>query len=754
MHIFLNAISFVTENIKNTNLIYIFISAAMILTAAVKIQKSKKQKKLDVLFIISDDGEYYDSNMNKIPPPHGFERPQNQQPQQDPNHNDAQEGEEENNEPSGGTQLITQEEKQKIEDTISLAGYAYDVIQDIFYSRLDAWQRKFGYCQLYDEACAPMSMIIDCEPIYFDYANKHWLIEFWKGQYGMTAGCEVGVYSSKWPNLNIPGIFNGIFYKCADDDNLLDISYTLYRNGKTLFKRQDKHWWLTGFILGDFIPPHELMMDIKIIFKNSLMQSAFVGGLKNAGYKPGEIRAINNVVYITFKTPHTKQPNTRTEEMEEVTQERNELICRRFQSITKGLDNIYDKIYAVKQHDPDIYEMIFDFGKSKDVYGKFNLIKKAIEFFTGDDNDEDGKTQTPADEDAQTIPPEYHYDFPEDTEQENSQDNQADFEYDYEDEPHGEDEQQYDENDDETTEEEEQPIFEDNDEEDLNQNEEDFAGEDVDSVSQEEKQEIEEKLRIAGFAYDASQDIFYSIISAWQRQFGYCRLYDEACAPLSMIIDCEPIYFDYGGKQWLIEFWKGQYGMTIGCEVGIFTAVSGELNIPGVFNGTFYKATDDDDFLEISYTAYKNNKPIFERHDKHWWLTGFILGGFAHPDELKMDIKIVFKNSLMQSEFINGLRHAGYRQSEIRAINNIVYISFAKPHTVQPLTRTDEIDALMQAKNKFLCQQYQNLTKGLNNIYEKINALKEKEPEIYNVIFDTGKTKQIFKEYEIIKKYL
>ena len=92
-----------------------------------------------------------------------------------------------------------------------------------------------------------------------------------------------------------------------------------------------------------------------------------------------------------------------------------------------------------------------------------------------------------------------------------------------------------------------------------------------------------------GFAYDLYQDSFYSLMNPWQRKFGYCRLYDEACAPLSMIIDCEPIRFKYKGRKFLIEFWKGQYGMTTGGEVGIYYTDGPDLNIPGVFNGTFIR---------------------------------------------------------------------------------------------------------------------------------------------------------------------
>lgn len=735
MYIFLDAINFVSENMKKI--------------AAVKIKKAKRQKKLNVLFIISDDGEYYDSNMNRISLPYDKQHSFIEYEHEKPEYNDTQDSTQEGGSmPTSDTmQLVPQTEKLKIEDTIKMAGYAYDFIQNIFYSRLDAWQRKYGYCQLYDEACAPMSMIIDCEPIYFDYDNKHWLIEFWKGQYGLTAGCEVGVYASKWPDLNIPGVFNGTFYKCADDNNLLDISYTLYRNGKALFERRDKHWWLTGFILGDFAQPQELSMDIKILFKNSLMQNAFIGGLKNAGYKSSEIRAISNVVYITFNTPRTKQPHTRTEEVEAVTQGKNKFICEQFQKITKGLDNIYDKIYAVKQHAPDIYDMIFDFGKAKDIYDKFNLIKNALELFTGGEYAEYAEDEeTHAGDDQQTRPSE-------------GNNEQSSWEMQT---PLDENNQnQSEENDDEDTDENEQEMYEDN-EQDYKEQEEYIPSEQNEGLSsseeqimtEEEKREIEDKINVAGFAYDVIQDIFYSKMNAWQRKFGYCRLYDEACAPLSIIIDCEPIYFDYDNKHWLIEFWKGQYGMTAGGEVGVYISSDEEINIPDIFKGLFYQAVNDDDMLEISYTLYKNNTPLFRRNERHWWLTGFILGGYAQPYELSMDIKIAFKNSLMQSAFVNSLKNAGYKSGEIRAINNIVYISFKTPHTAQPLTRNDEVDAIMQAKNKLICEQYQYLTDGIDNIYEKINVLKQQEPDIYDMIFNFGKTRQIFDEYEIIRKYL
>ena len=68
--------------------------------------------------------------------------------------------------------------------------------------------------------------------------------------------------------------------------------------------------------------------------------------------------------------------------------------------------------------------------------------------------------------------------------------------------------------------------------------------------------ELDKAIEIAGYSYDQRQDIFYSTMDPWQRDIGYCRLYDELAAPMGMIIDCEPIHFEYLGKRmddWFVE---------------------------------------------------------------------------------------------------------------------------------------------------------------------------------------------------------
>jgi len=254
-----------------------------------------------------------------------------------------------------------------LEKAIEIAGYSYDSRQDIFYSNMDPWQRKFGYCRLYDEAAAPLGMIIDSEPIFFEYNEKKWMIGLWKGQYDLVTGGEIGIYIGAL-DLKIPGVFIGTFYNCASDTDLLQMSYTLKKNGKTLFTREGNHWWLTGFKLGEFSQPSELTMDIKITFKNVLMRDAFISGLRNAGYSNEEFSIDINTVSLTFGIPHTPQPITRTPSTDLIIQRKNKLLCDKYQDMTKDYDNVPDKIKAIEEQAPDIYRKIMNLGKSKSLY--------------------------------------------------------------------------------------------------------------------------------------------------------------------------------------------------------------------------------------------------------------------------------------------------------------------------------------------------------------------------------------------------
>lgn len=250
------------------------------------------------------------------------------------------------------------------------------------------------------------------------------------------------------------------------------------------------------------------------------------------------------------------------------------------------------------------------------------------------------------------------------------------------------------------------------------------------------KNPIDKSIEIAGYDYDAEQGIFYCIMNPWQRNMGYNRLYDEAMAPLGMITDCEPIYFEYNNKIWLIELWKGQYDVNTGCEIGVYTADKPILNIPEVYKYMFYNCANDQEKLTMSFTLKKNGKILFSRDERHWWLAGFKLGEYSEPSELTINVNITLKDSIMCSAFIEGLKEAGYSEDEIVRNGNTVGFIFDKPHTPQPLTRIEETDKIIQAKNKILCDRYNEITSVYTNFTDKINAIKKQAPEIYSEMMD------------------
>lgn len=266
-------------------------------------------------------------------------------------------------------------------------------------------------------------------------------------------------------------------------------------------------------------------------------------------------------------------------------------------------------------------------------------------------------------------------------------------------------------------------------------------------------EELDKLIALAGYAYDPLQDIFYSIMYPWQRNFGYCRLYDEAAAPSGMIIDCEPIYFEYKDKKWLIELWKGQFDLVTGGEIGVYTREA-DLNIPGIFTGTFYNCASDEDCLWMSFELKKNNEHLFSRRARHWWLTGFKLGEFSEPWELTMHASITLHDTQMRDAFIGGLLEAGYSENELTINKRTVSFVYDVPRTPQPITRTKITDWLIQRKNEYLCKKFMELTGGFDNILDKLNILKEKDPAMFERAINIGKNRHIFDMHDKIRGYL
>ncbi|MBR3788693.1 MAG: DUF4474 domain-containing protein [Clostridia bacterium] len=155
------------------------------------------------------------------------------------------------------------------------AGFDYDPVQDVYFTQLDSWQRNFGFNSVYDTAAPMVGMIYSTAKIYFTYDDKDWMMEIWKGQYGITAGGEIGFYNK--PTDRVMKHFD-----CVTDEEMLEVSFDFYNMDELVFTRgPEKHWWLTGFKFLHVGIPTFITLDMTIEFPNRKMANAFEKGLKD-----------------------------------------------------------------------------------------------------------------------------------------------------------------------------------------------------------------------------------------------------------------------------------------------------------------------------------------------------------------------------------------------------------------------------------------------------------------------------------------
>ena len=165
-------------------------------------------------------------------------------------------------------------------DDGALLSYKYDPNGEFFYvDDINSWQQQFGFNPLYDFAAGFTVMYYDTVRIYFDYQNRGYLLQLWKGQYGlMFVGSEIGFYEKDdgKPTSTSAALNH---YECATD-HLLPMEMVCYRadasgNLNPLFKRKyERHWWSTGFVPGvlkNFRDRSELVMEARVTFDTEEM---------------------------------------------------------------------------------------------------------------------------------------------------------------------------------------------------------------------------------------------------------------------------------------------------------------------------------------------------------------------------------------------------------------------------------------------------------------------------------------------------
>lgn len=211
-------------------------------------------------------------------------------------------------------------------------------------------------------------------------------------------------------------------------------------------------------------------------------------------------------------------------------------------------------------------------------------------------------------------------------------------------------------------------------------------------------------LTFVGFKYDFKNNMFITMPNSWQRNFGYGYIYDLLAPFVNIIIDTESIHFKYKDYNYLISFWKGQYGIARGGEIGIYRTKLMKVN-----KRTIYDKCDDT--INMSFVLYDKDKKIIEVSDKTCWLAAFKLGEFSKPEDLSMHIWITFPDANFLKSFLWGLNKTGYKENEYRIIGNTLVLNFNKPKTKKVFTRNAIREYFVQRHNKNMVLLYNDYLK-------------------------------------------
>ncbi|MGN1347624.1 MAG: DUF4474 domain-containing protein, partial [Acutalibacteraceae bacterium] len=124
------------------------------------------------------------------------------------------------------------------------------------------------------------------------------------------------------------------------------------------------------------------------------------------------------------------------------------------------------------------------------------------------------------------------------------------------------------------------------------------------------------------YLYNETGNYYYTNSDPWQRVFGFNAAYDFGAQFVFMFFDTARIKYTYDNKDWMVEFWKGQYGAVfIGAEIGVYYK-------PTDRTVEHYDAVSNDDALYMEMTLYRNkNEELLSReYTRYWWCTGFVPG--------------------------------------------------------------------------------------------------------------------------------
>ncbi len=186
-----------------------------------------------------------------------------------------------------------------------------------------------------------------------------------------------------------------------------------------------------------------------------------------------------------------------------------------------------------------------------------------------------------------------------------------------------------------------------------------------------------EDRQILSYQYSYEDDYYYTNDKdAWQYNFGFGKIYDVVSPFILLEYDYVRVFFTYEGKDWMLQMWKGQYGLIFyGGEIGIYNRPHSE---DGVHEWTMYSCPAEEDWLGMEITLWHEQtngtwvREFSRDYDKYWWCTGFKNGHLRQEepaDELRLTGRITLKDEEMTKIVADGLVECGFGKAD--SANNL-----------------------------------------------------------------------------------
>ncbi len=176
------------------------------------------------------------------------------------------------------------------------------------------------------------------------------------------------------------------------------------------------------------------------------------------------------------------------------------------------------------------------------------------------------------------------------------------------------------------------------------------------------------------YCYDYCGYYYTNDKLAWQKEFGFAKVYDYMAPFVQMKYDYARAFFTYEGQDFMVQLWKGQYVVFYGAEIGIYQREADGLKRDPY---TLYNVADQENWLTMDMGVYhqKNEGDAPEDYEllfkrpvgKYWWCTGFVPGSVRSTDpadELRIEADLTFKDSTMAGLFAAELSDMGFKKAD------------------------------------------------------------------------------------------